>query len=323
VANITHPEPVTGFDRPPAVGPSQAAADDAIRELLRAYREMYRLIDCLPPLVWMRVSAGRAGRQVRVPRLRSFLAPIVSFHVARSITVLKRDCYGAIATDEDPPVTREQVTRVEDFERSLAPVHVRRAVAGVVLGAFLLAYAMAQLIHPGNSNTKFLGDLTKAVVELDRHGAIAAFNEISFVRLLGSLILSLWAIWLVLLAPSMAFRLKRAAFNLRAASRRQLTASTAHAHSAKSVGIYELERVAFASIGSHAPREIPLDIIERSILLVSLVILGVDLIVVDQPGSAATGIVVLALTALAAIRTVRKTRLRWGSAHGHARRRGA
>ena len=76
--------------------------------------------------------------------------------------------------------------------------------------------------------------------------------------------LALWATWLIMLLPAMAFRLKRAAFNLMASSAHNLADSPARIHASKPVGIYLLEQKAFNAVGLAPPHEVPLDLIARS-----------------------------------------------------------
>jgi len=94
-------------------------------------------------------------------------------------------------------------------------------------------------------------------------------------KIAGAIVLALWATWLIMLMPAMAFRLKRAAFNLMASSAHNLADSPARIHASKSVGIYLLERKAFDAVGLAPPHEVPLDLIARSVFIASWLAVGV------------------------------------------------
>ncbi|HEX3833188.1 MAG TPA: hypothetical protein VHW04_14525, partial [Solirubrobacteraceae bacterium] len=262
---------------------------------------MFLLLEATPAVVWMRVGTGRIASHVWLPRLRWFLRPMVSFHVCRSVAALKRGYYATVAIEDQPSVERRDIELLEDFERSLMPVGLRRIVIFILVGGFLLAYAMANLIHA--HQTKFLGDFTRSVVELDRTGAIRAFRDLTVKKIAGAVALALWAAWLIMLMPAMAFRLKRAAFNLMASSARNLADSPARIHASKSVGIYLLEQKAFDAIGLAPPREVPLDLMARSVFIASWFAVGVGGLFTAQPSERWVSILFIAPSLLAAYRT--------------------
>jgi uncharacterized RDD family membrane protein YckC len=240
--------------------------------LLRAYRDASDLVDRLPPVVLMPQTAGRFGRHVKLPRFRWFVRPAITFHVTRSIDALTRYAAAAAALDDAAPVDARDIALLDDFGRSLRPVSVRRAVTFVVVGGFLGAFAIAKLWHARQAT--FIGHLTQAIVELDRKGAIRAFDGIDLLTVTGAVLISLLALWVILLLPAMAFRVKRAAFNLCTRSPAALETSPAAEHAEVSAGVYELERQVFGTIGGRAPREVPLDLIEPALLIATLAIVG-------------------------------------------------
>lgn len=250
-----------------------SAAHASLIALLRGYWQVFLLLDSSPAVVWTRVGSGRLGRYLRLPRLRWFLRPMVSFHVSRSVAALERGYYGTVAVEDQPEVDRDDIELLEDFEHSLMPLGLRRVAIFIIVGGFLLAYGMANLIHA--HQTKFLGDFTRAVVELDRGAAIKAFHDLTVKKIAGAIVLILWSAWLIMLMPAMAFRLKRAAFNLMTSSPRELADSPAHIHASQSTGVYTLEREAFSAAGRVPPREVPLDLITRSVLIASWFTVGV------------------------------------------------
>lgn len=248
------------------------AARAPLTALLRGYWQVFTLLDRTPAVVWTRVGSGSFGRHLRLPRLHWFLRPMVSFHVSRSVAALKRAYYGTVAVEDQPGVNRDDIELLEDFERSVIPFGVRRIVIFIIVGGFLLAYGMANLIHA--HQTRFLGDFTRAVIELDRGAAIRAFHDLTLKKIAGAIVLILWSAWLIMLIPAMAFRLKRAAFNLMTPSPRELADSPAHIHASQSVGVYTLEGEAFDAVGRVPPREVPFDLITRSMLIASWLVAG-------------------------------------------------
>jgi hypothetical protein len=263
------------------------------------------------------VGSGPLGRHLRLPRLRWFLRPMVSFHVSRSVASLKRAYYGTVAIEDQPEVDRDDIGLLEDFEHSLTPLGLRRVAIFIIVGGFLLAYGMANLIHA--HQTKFLGDFTRAVVELDRGAAIKAFHDLTLKKIAGAIVLILWSLWLIMLMPAMAFRLKRAAFNLMTSSPRELADSPAHIHASQSTGVYTLEREAFAPAGRVPPREIPLDLITRSVLIASWLTVGVGGWFTAGSSDRWVSFLLVVPSLYAAYRTIRTLRRR-GSPRGEHER---
>jgi hypothetical protein len=276
--------------------------------LLRGYWQVFVLLDSTPAVVWTRVGSGRFSRHLRLPRLRWFLRPMVSFHVSRSVAALKRAYYGTVVVEDQPEVDRDDIGLLEDFEHSLMPLGLRRVAIFIIVGGFLLAYGMANLIHA--NQTKFLGDFTRAVVELDRGAAIKAFHDLTVKKIAGAVVLILWSAWLIMLVPAMAFRLKRAAFNLMTSSPRELADSPAHIHASQSTGVYTLEREAFAPAGRVPPREVPLDLITRSVLIVSWLTVGVGGWFTSPSSDRWVSFIFIVPSLYAAYRTVRTLRRR-------------
>ena len=247
-------------------------AREPLLRLLRAYWHLFRLLNAMPAAVWTPRSSHRLGRHIRTPRLRWFLRPMVAFHIGRSVAALRRAYCGTLATD-DPAVDRADLDLLEEFQQSIPPLGIRRIVSFIVVGGFLLSYALANLIHA--HQTRYLGDFTSAIVELDRSGAVHAFDHMPAHYITGALLLPLWSLWLVMRVPAMAFELKRAAFDLIAGSPRTLADSPSSVHRRSCGGVYELECDAFGALGLRPPREVPLDLLTRGVLIFSAFVMAI------------------------------------------------
>jgi len=317
MVNVIKSEPLgaqsPGSDSPASADSVGSGTGEPLLALLRAYNDVFNLLEATPKIVWMRASAGPLGRHLRLPRLQWLARRLASWHVAQSISQLKRGCYAAAALDEQSAIHRRDVAMLEDFERSLVPVSVRRAVTVCIVGSFFVAYGMANIVQA--HQTKFIGDFTTAIVELDRHGVVQSFNEISPLRLAGAAILSLWAVWLVTVLPALAFLLKREAFNFPASSADELADTPARDHAAPCTGVYDLERQAFAAAGTRQPNEPPLDLIWRGMVIASVAIWGIWLLLIEKnPVQPVAGIVFLAIAIRAAAKARRQVLRRWKSA---------
>lgn len=266
----------------PAEG-ARAGADIStagLHELLAGYRDGFELLEGCPSVHWLCMGPGRVGRLVRLPRVRGIVRMQFGFQVNRVLEALKRRCSLLIATG-DPRVSETDVAAIEHMQASIKTPSYRRYVIALLLVAFLVAYVLSNfVIDPrsldmgsGVHANSLIGNFTTSVVELNRSGIVNAFKRQTAGDVVYALLIVLGSLWLVLLVPSMAFRLKRAIFNHTRGLPDSLHETNAAKHATLSTGIYTLEQNAFIGLGQRrAVREIPLDVIEPTLLITSLVV---------------------------------------------------
>jgi uncharacterized RDD family membrane protein YckC len=277
--------------------PSRGAPDP--RPLLEAYRSVFRLIDALPLVFWIR---RRDNRWSRIPTLRA--RPLLRFfavwHVGVRLAQLRRAYYAEAALHSGEPSYEAEAKRVEAFEKSLPPARLRRMLISSLLFVFVVAFLLASIAAPRvdptgsffkhdttnltmRDATKPLAKMTGASLTLSPGQFGDALRSFACVKKetaetcstrrgltsgLATLIILSVAAWLVAVLPMAAFRLKRMVFNLGDAAGRDPRSEWASDHFASAVGIYRIEANLFRLLDSRSPREAPLDLLCQSCLLV-------------------------------------------------------
>jgi len=323
--------------------------------LFAAYRGALERLDGLPLAFWIRRRESRLGR---IPTLRS--RPLLRFFVVWHMTVrldeLRRTYNAEAALHPNDPSYDEAARRVEAFARSVPPARLRRMLVVGLLSVFVVAFLLASDAAPHRDPTggmfkhgsakvtmrdaaKPLAKMTGASLTLsptefgnalrsfpcksDGNGETCSARR-GLTSVIATLIILSIAVWLVAIFPVAAFRLKRMLFNLGESPGLDLRSERASDHFASAAGIYRIEANLFQRLGRHTPREVPLDLLSQSCLVViplwlaglSFVFASTGIVALARYGfypDGLTAVIVIYLTAafVFSLATARLAALRW------------
>jgi hypothetical protein len=243
-------------------------------------------------------------RWVRVPAPSALVSALVVRHVSRCISALKRSAGSRAALADDAPGPQRDLKMLEHFEQSL-PTGLRLALIWplALLGTLLVAYIIANFVMRA-VQSKLLGDLTTAAVDLNRQEAIDAFkNE----RLpLGSYTLAAmiiaWSVTLIIVPLLPAFSVKR----------RLLTQ------------LAGLEEHGFAALGTRRVYDLELDLVAQLMLVAPVALLGIAMLALPPPlPTVGVGVIQIAVAVLACVELRARYGVRRGGTtrgHGHLSR---
>ena len=250
------------------------AAPDApsalLLELFDAYSAARRLASELPVFYVHKVR--RYGRALR---WKGALRWLVAFHIARSLTELRRQTHAQAALarrrDEDPARWLADVDAIERYERSLPGVPLRTLFTLFVLATFVGASLLAHVVFNADDEARLLSALTEALFNTSRKDFIAAFKGgVDADTAIYTLLLLLYSLWLALFLPASSFRLKRLIFSATPCDRARVRAGPNWRAGPDRNSVYELEARTFAVCESRTPREVPLDLIAQALLIVPI-----------------------------------------------------
>ena len=184
---------------------------DELRALLEGFAGVLETIDAGPAALWTKFERPRLLRWLGVPASRALVRTLVVRHVSRCISALKRSAASRAALAPDAPRPQRDLKMLEQFEQSL-PTGPRLSLIWplALLGTLLVAYILANYVMRF-ANSKLLGDLTAAAVDLNRRAAIDAFKSAPFQ--LGPYIAAVsiiaWSVTMVIVPLLPAFSVKR------------------------------------------------------------------------------------------------------------------
>jgi hypothetical protein len=289
----------------PARAPESAqvsGSTDGLRGLLAGYTGVLETIDDAPTMLWHKIERPRLMRWVRVPAPRALVRALVVRHVSRCISALKRSAASRAALADDAPGPQRDLKMLEHFEQSL-PTGLRLALVWplALLGTLLVAYVIANFVMRA-VQSKLLGDLTTAAVDLNRQEAIDAFkNE----RLppgsytLAAMIIA-WSVTLVIVPLLPAFSVKR----------RLLTQ------------LAGLEEHGFAALGARRVYDLELDLVAQLTLVAPVALFGIAMLALPPPVPT-VGVIQITVAVLACVELRARYGVRRGGTtrgHGHLSR---
>ncbi len=275
--------------------PSVPSHEDSVREqrqaLLRAYHEdILSKVDRLPFII-------RAGKRSNGPvgrywpwrvRWRWLLRYFIVDHIRRSLAATKRHYHAQAAIALDPAIQDEDLSVIENYEKSLPSVGVKHflllSVIAVLGLTYLVTRALASVLDPAprgaissfvrnivnSSVARFIPMLQACknlapklreswvgiVSELDAKKGFSSLADAAFAdwsTFLTFLSFALLSIYLLALIPASAYRLKRLLLSRRGDLPAPCTCSTR----SRATGLYSDERAFFDSLGIAQPKEIP------------------------------------------------------------------
>jgi len=274
-------------------------------ELLDSYSAARALASELPVFYVHKVR--RYGRAVR---WKGALRWLVSFHIARALTELRRQAHAQAALargrDEDAATWLADVDVIERYERSLPAVPMRTLVTVFVLATFVGASVLAHGVFNAAEEGKLLSALTEAIFNTSREDFLAAFkdNDVDGERGSFTVLLLLYSLWLALFLPASSFRLKRLIFSAAPCDREHVHAGPNWNAGPEETSVYGLEERAFARSAARPPREVPLDLIAQALLILPIAgfaCYGISIVASSGmflPAEALTIIALLVLSAL-------------------------
>ncbi|WP_142242139.1 hypothetical protein [Mycolicibacterium sp.] len=251
-----------------------------LRELLRAYQEVLDTIDGLSPVPM--VLTRHRGRLHYLPRLKWPVRHLAVRHIRRTLGALSRrySARAAIGAVDDGEQSERDAIR--EFEASLTPDRNKLYLVLLIAAIVIFCRPVIGLVGPAvvnftarDATDPALGDgLRRQLLETVHDVGSALSANVSSVsdavdalisggvqHLVAAALCIAMSSYVVLRPMISGFRLKRMLFNLStpdealagrsAVSRWSITQST---------GLYAQERMMFAALGGHAPREFPLDL---------------------------------------------------------------
>ncbi len=307
----------------------RASSDLEVLDLLAAYDRVLAASEREPLIAWVRVapqrSVARRWRVERLPRPTWFLRFFVLWHITNATDELSRRLARRAALLDVSDREIADKAAVETFRSGIPPVHLRTAlalviVAAVVLGRLALQHASTVLSAvPAFQNLEQYRNFGKAdlftnakpppAVPVSAEAA-KLFDRISdsvgpdvsalgktLDALAGAHIIDiallavglLFAVYVVARPVMPAFRMKRLLFNLDDQTEAWRVTTTARWHVSRRIGIYSREDRVFGALGGSRRRELPFDLIIPALLCCSLP-LALGAFVLSRATSAVYGI---------------------------------
>jgi uncharacterized RDD family membrane protein YckC len=269
---------------------------------------------------------------------------------------LRRAYHAEAALHPGEPSYEEAAKQVDAFAQSLPPARLRRMLIAGLLSVFVVAFLLASNAAPRRDPTgglfkhdsarvtmrdaaKPLAKMTGASLTLSPSAfgdALRSFactakghaekcsSRRGLTSAIATVIILSVAVWLVAILPVAAFRLKRMVFNLGEIASRDLRSERSSDHFATAGGTYRIEADLFQRLGRRTPREVPLDLLSQSCLVVIPLWLGGLTAVFASTGilwiatygpdpGTLTAVIVIFLTAtfVFSLATARLAALRW------------
>lgn len=240
-----------------------------LNRLLHGYQETLDLARGLPWKTRLRHSDGPFGRHVRVYRLRFGLRYFLLHHMNTTLAALERRYHALAALGSDPKRYDAELTDLQHFRQSLAPVPYKRLIATFVLAAGLIAGFVAEQLFPRSGAEDAVTNISDGVATLNASGVFDSYRDDPGGALLATLTVVCLLVAFVY-PPVTTFRLKRRLFNLYPDGLGQLTATSARRAVAKVSGLYRLEADAFLPAQASPPREFPVDLAFQAMATVVL-----------------------------------------------------
>lgn len=318
----------------PATAGSDAETGADLRRLLVAYDDILRTVEQLGTVVRLRGrSDGPIGRHWRWRfRWLPFSRYLIAQHIARNLAVLMRYYYAREALSNGTGEDRER-SRVEKFQNSLPIVPTRRVVVLVVTSwaamSFLLAYALSLSAPLAGLPVPPIMERSVSAIALATRTTVSSLNLAGGLPILLEQVVTDWytalsfatllvaSLYVLLLAPTNAYRLKRIMFNSQANGKHDLANIVALRHRSRTEGVYSLEAQLFHALGLKQPREIQWD------LFVPLLpfIFAVLIVSINVPSLSSAQLGVFAYTTLAFLLVLLVARLGFLLAIGRRRER--
>ena len=280
-----------------------------VRGLLAAYDRVLGASERERPIAWVRVRPDvpchRRWTVPSLPRPTWLLRFFVVWHITNATNELSRRLARRAALQDESEREADDRAAVDVFREGVPPVHLRTAlalliVATVVLGRLALQHAGAVLSAvpafrnleeyrdpgletftdakpqpavPVSEEAAKLFDRVGQSVGTDVSSLGKALDALAGARALDIALLAvgvMFAVYVVARPVMPAFRMKRLLFNLddQVASWRPMT--TARWHVPRRVGVYAREDRVFAALGGARRREMPIDLIVPALLWCSL-----------------------------------------------------
>ena len=247
-----------------------ASEEQGTKRLLAAYQQTFEVVEDLPAVVWVRWRGKGLRRFVKIPYLRWFLRYFLSHHVYRNLTILNRCLHVIAAMNSDHDVNKWDREAVTLYLQGLPPPPYKRLAFAIFFAALLVALPLRSW-----GDVTVVLDLVGAIMKVDIGGVAKAFTAKELgetVRAMLVLLLTSSIFAFVLTSP---FVLKRMLFNLYPANRERLVHTAAREQSFSVKGVYAIEDQVFGEVGLRRPKETPLDLIFRVIVLLVLLLLSV------------------------------------------------
>ena len=294
---------------------SDSETETYLRQLLAAYDDILRTVERLGTVVRVRGrSDGPLGRHWRwrfrwLPLTRYFIVQ----HIARNLAALLRHYHVREALSNGGTDQDQERSRVESFQKSLPIVPTRRLVVLVAIGwaavSFTIAYAMSVSAPIAGLETPRVIDRSVSALALAMRTTVSNLNLAGGLPVLFEQIMTDWytalsfvtllvaSLYVLLLVPVSAYRLKRILFNSQATGEIELTDVVSLRHRTRREGLFSLEAQLFHALGLRQPREIQWDMFIPLLPFAFLVlILGINMPSLEQQeGAFAYAMLILAL----------------------------
>jgi hypothetical protein len=262
---LTLPRPIVADD--PAGPPLAAPSVSPVRVLLGRYQLALDRVEHGGRVQWADVGRRRFTRWVRVPASRWAVLLLLTVHVRTRVKLLERRANARVALLKDCETARQELDALSHFGNSLrrtpgAKLTAPLALAGVLLAAFALSNGLLR----GFPATRFLGQLTRATVTLDRGAIVDAVvkSHLDASDLLGTLTMVLWSVALVLMPLVPAARKVRQVLT-------------------EQPGLRPAEAAGFAALRARRPTELELGLLADACLAASMFVFGVAVLLAFGP----------------------------------------
>lgn len=282
-----------------APGDMNRTSLDCLKNVLRAYQQASQQVEPLPFLVPLRRSENPLGA-LTVPAWRPLVRYFVVGHIAKNLRALRRAYSIRAAIAEDTQAEAAERQRLDYALEGFPPVPSRRVLLSfvsaaalislVLSGTYLAAFAIVSLVFSAPIEISRLttslrdvwlsllpvpdlGKLATAVAGLDGNPS-PSLGDLA--HLYAGAILTGLSAYVPLTLAVGSFHLKRLLFATYPAMHEAPRTPIISGLYAKG-GIYELEAQRFAAVGGQRPRDVPLDLIRRSVFPAAVILWSLPL----------------------------------------------
>jgi hypothetical protein len=216
---------------------------------------------------WANVGRRRFTRWLRVPAPRWAVLLLLTVHVRTRVKLLERRGNARVALLKDCAAARQELEALGHFGKSLRRTPSAKLTAPLSLaGVLLAAFALSNGLLRGFPATRFLGQLTRATVTLDRGAIVDAVvkSRLGASDLLGTLTMVLWSMAIVLAPLVPAARMVRQVLS-------------------EQPGLRQAEAAGFAALRARRPTELELGLLADACLAASMLVFGLAVLLAYGP----------------------------------------
>jgi hypothetical protein len=258
---------------PPAQTPEEGAQgspeEQRMMRLLAAYQQTFEVVEDLPAVVWVRWRGKGLRRFVKFPYLRWFIQYFLTHHIYKNLTILNRRLHIIAAMNSDHDVNKWDREAVKLYLQGLPPPPYKRLAFAIFFAALLVALPLRSL-----GDVTLVLDLVGSIMKVDIGGVAKAFTAKELGETVRAMLVFLLTFSILAFFLTSPFVLKRMLFNLYPATKERLAFTAAREQAFSVKGVYAIEDQVFGEVGLGRPKEAPLDLIFRVVLLVVLLLLS-------------------------------------------------